>query len=163
MLLTGMDGNGVSDQSQARQEWRSNLAAKAAKSTETSWRYIPTQQHKPKPTTTQVRRYRERDAHEVFFRTGGARPKQKVVKRTKPMPRSLIGKQRALAAKEHWEMHHGNEPKTSPKWASPALRPNSGSDSRDFRDLGGPGRHTSIACINSDISPDHLPVCTRRK
>ena len=54
----------------------------------------------PKPTTNaakMARRYRERDAHESFFRPGGVKPKQKGKSRKKSKPRPLTDKQRAVA------------------------------------------------------------------
>ena len=86
----------------------------------------------PKPESSaakQARRYRERDAHEVFFRpcaTGGVRVRQKMVNSRKhPKPRPLTNKQRAIAARAHWDLHHGNNMEKSSLWAAAAPGPDS--------------------------------------
>ena len=86
-------------------------------------KHPPRDKSTPKPETSEEkagRQYRERDAHEAFFRPGGQRGKQQTVKR-KQKPRPLTDKERAEAARAHWDKHHGDRaaPTTSATMSPP--------------------------------------------
>ena len=90
----------------------------------------------------QARRYRNRDAHEVFFRPGGTRKRRPTIrKKTKPKP--LTDKQRAAAARAEWARYQNNmrnnsdntATSSSPQWAAAAPRPDSDSSTGADTDI----------------------------
>ena len=128
-----MGGENWFEQLQARQERVTvNLSGKGDTVSSNLLQTFPNSKTAPKSsvssTTDQAKRYRNRDAHEVFFRPGGAKRNQPAAKRKKSKPRPLTDKQRAAAARSHWELHHGSKTPSSPKWAAAAPRPDSSSD-----------------------------------
>ena len=56
-----------------------------------------------------AKRYRERDAHEQFFRPSSKSPRKRRrgAKRKKPKRHVLTDKEKDRATREHWDLHHG--------------------------------------------------------
>ena len=76
-----------------------------------------------KPTTTAATKYRQRDAHEAFFRPSAPGVKKvPAPKKKRNRPNHWTNKQRQAYAREHWELHHGH--KTEPAAANAPITVN---------------------------------------
>ena len=97
--------------------------------------------NKSKTATTTSNKYINRDMHELFFRPNASGPQHRYKTRSKKnvkpkdltKPTYLTDKERAVWAREHYQMHHGSKsgsPRTSPpettvapKICSPVIDP----------------------------------------